>query len=318
MVNPTVLGLLAYVLVSGLRSTVLKALQLQGDMFPIHGENPISFCNVFLISQSMVGLALICADGSRSWRDFGLLDRRGRWLLASDAFLGCFLAPMSFFLALDRLSVVNQTLLFSLTLPATAAVALIWLREKLPDRFWWSLGCIVAGLLVGKFFAPMAAASPEMSGQAIGILWALVSIVATALRNSIRRLMSAYAIGKGLSLGVPNLAGAFVFAIIALQQYGPQHFFYLSFWWVMGVIVVYGLTLCLGTEVLRQYSQRHFAVTQVGLASSSTLVVTVLSAALLLRESLSFATVASMVFVLLGVSLRFVWPMTMQATSRLG
>ena len=308
MIDPAVIGLLGYILVSGLRSTVLKGLQLQGDMFPINGENPISFCNVFLISQSMVGLSLIAGDGSRTWTDIKLLDRRGRWLLASDAFLGCFLAPMSFFLALDKLSVVNQTLLFSLTLPATAAVALIWLKEKLPDRFWWSLTLIVAGLLVGKLFSPMAMGSSTMSEQNTGVLWALISIAATALRNSIRRLMTGYPIGKGLSLGIPNLAGAVVFAIIALQQYGPQHFFYLSFWWVLGVIVIYGLTLCLGTEVLRQFSQRHFAVTQVGLASSSTLVVTIISAALLLKEPVHPATIASMLLILAGVSLKFLQP----------
>ncbi|MEY4800486.1 MAG: hypothetical protein RLZZ213_933 [Cyanobacteriota bacterium] len=56
-------------------------------------------------------------------------------MIAADAFLGCFLAPMSFFLALEHLSVVTQTLLFSLSLPFTAAVATLWLREKLPDRF---------------------------------------------------------------------------------------------------------------------------------------------------------------------------------------
>jgi drug/metabolite transporter (DMT)-like permease len=308
MIDPTIIGLLAYILVSGLRTTMLKALQLQGEMFPIDGENPISFCNVFLISQSMVGLSLIASDGSRTWSDIKLLDRRGGWLLAGDAFLGCFLAPMSFFLALDKLSVVNQTLLFSLTLPATAAVALFWLKEKLPDRFWWSLGLIVAGLLVGKLFGPMTLGSAAMSDQTKGILWALVSIAATALRNSMRRLMTAYPIGKGLSLGLPNLAGALVFAIIALQQYGPQHFFHLSFWWVLGVIIIYGLTLCLGTEILRQFSQRHFAVTQVGLAGSTTLIVTVISAALFLGEPVKPATVLSMLLILAGVSLRFLQP----------
>jgi drug/metabolite transporter (DMT)-like permease len=308
MMDPTIVGLLAYLVVSGLRTTVLKGLQLRGEMFPIGGENPISFCNVFLISQTMIGLSLLLTDGGKTRQDLRLLDRQGRWLISCDAFFGCFLAPMSFFLALDKLSVVNQTLLFSLTLPATAAVALLWLKEKLPDRFWWSLALIIAGLLVGKLLKPMALGSEPMNDQTTGILWALVSVSATALRNSIRRKLTKYPIGKGLSLGVPNLAGAFVFAIIALQQYGPQHFFYLSFWWVLGVIVIYGLTLCLGTEVLRQYVTRHFAVAKVGLVGSATLVVTVLSAAAFLGEPLYPATVASMMLVLAGVSLRFLLP----------
>jgi len=215
---------------------------------------------------------------------------------------------MSFFLALDKLSVVNQTLLFSLTLPITAVIALLWLKEKLPERFWWSLMLIIAGLVVGKLLGPMTMNPAAMNNQTIGVAWALVSIVATGFRNSIRRKLSIYPICRGLSAGIPNLAGAFVFACIALQQYGPQHFFYLRFWWVLGVIVIYSLTLCLGTEILRQYSQRHFAVTQVGLASSSTLVVTLLSAALFLGEPLHPATLASMLLILTGVSLRFLIP----------
>lgn len=308
MINPANAGLVAYVLVSGFRSTVLKALQVQGERFPIGGENPISFCNVFLISQAMVGLSLIFADGRRCLDDLRLLDRKGGWLIVGDAIFGCFLAPMSFFLALDKLTVVSQTLLFSLTLPATAAVALLWLKERLPDRFWWSLMLIVAGLLVGKLLAPMTMVSGPMDDQTQGILWALTSIAATALRSSLRRKLTIYPIGRGLSAGVPNLAGAVVFALIALLQYGPQHFFYLSFWWVLGVIVIYGLTLSLGTEVLRQFATRHFAVTQLGLASSASLVVTVISAALVLGEPLRPETIVSMVLILAGVSLRFLLP----------
>ena len=302
------LGLLVYVVVSGLRSTVLKGLQIVGAEHPIGGENPISFCNVFLISQATVGLVIVLADGRRSVRDLALLDRHGRWLIAADAFFGCFLTPMSFFLALDKLSVVTQTLLFSLSLPFTAAVALIWLREKLPDRFWWSLALIVGGLLVGKLFVPIGMKSGQSATETVGIIWALVSMSSLALRNSIRRKLAPYPICRGLSAGLPNLAGAVAFAVIALRQYGPQHFFYLSFWWVVGVIGIYSITLCLGSELFRQFCQRRFTVTTVSLASSSTLVVTVLSASAFLGEPLHPATILSMLMILLGVMLRFLFP----------
>jgi drug/metabolite transporter (DMT)-like permease len=308
LVNAASLGLVGYVLVSGLRTTILKALQLQGALHPIHGENPISFCNVFLISQLIVGLSLVLTHGRSTLSDLPRLDHRGRWLIAGDAFLGCFLAPMSFFLALDKLSVINQTLLFSLTLPCTAAVAFWWLRERLPDRFWWSLLLVISGLLISKLFAPMVMAAGPMPDQTQGVLWASVSILSAAVRSSLRRLLAPYPIGRGLSVGLPNLAGALAFAVIALWQYGPQHFFYLSFWWVVGVIGLYGITACLGTELLRQFSQRHFAVTQVGLASASTLVVAVLSAALLLGEAIRPPTVMSMVLVLAGVTLPLLFP----------
>ena len=303
-----VLGLLAYIIVSGLRSTVLKGLQIRGAEHPIGGENPISFCNVFLISQSIVGLSIVLSDGRRSFTDINKLDRHGRWLIAADAFFGCFLAPMSFFLALDKLSVVTQTLLFSLTLPFTAVIALLWLKEKLPDRFWWSLALITAGLIAGKLLRPMEMNDPGSANQTVGVIWALASMSSLALRNSLRRKLAVYDICRGLSAGIPNLAGAIAFAIIALQQYGPQHFFYLSFWWVLGVIAIYSITLCLGTELFRQFCQQRFPVAQVGLASSSTLVVTILSAAIFLGEPLPVATIICMVLILAGVTLRFAWP----------
>jgi drug/metabolite transporter (DMT)-like permease len=308
MIDLNGIALIGYVLVTGLRSTVLKGLQIHGSANPIGGENPISFCNVFLVSQLMIGLALIAAEPRDTWVQLGTLNRRQRIQLVADAFFGCFLAPMAFFLALDKLTVITQTLLFALTLPASAILARLWLKEQLPDRFWWSLGLITAGLLVGRLLRPMSMTSPEMMDQLIGVLWALVAVAATALRNCVRRTMAGNNVCRGLSAGIPNLAGALVFAVIALEQYGPQHFFYLQLWWVMGVIVVYGLTLCLGAEILRQFSQRHYTVGQLGLASSSSLVVTVLTAALLLSEPFHPATMASVMLILLGVSLRFLWP----------
>ena len=256
----------------------------------------------------MIGLSLLLTDGGKTRQHLRLLDRQGRWLISCDAFFGCFLAPISFFLALDKLSVVNQTLLFSLTLPATAAVALLWLKEKLPDRFWWSLALIIAGFLVGKLLKPMALGSEPMNDQTTGILWALVSVSATALRNSIRRKLTKYPIGKGYRWVYQISRGRLCSQSSPSNNTAPNTFFYLSFWWVFGVIVIYGLTLCLGTEVLRQYVTRHFAVAKVGLVGSATLVVTVLSAAAFLGEPLYPATVASMMLVLAGVSLRFLLP----------
>ena len=308
MIDLNGIGLIGYVLVMGLRSTVLKGLQIHGSANPIGGENPISFCNVFLVSQLMIGLALIAAEPRETWAQLGRLRRRQRIQLVTDAFFGCFLAPMAFFLALDQLTVITQTLLFALTLPASATLAWLWLKEPLPDRFWWSLSLITAGLLVGRLLRLMAMPSPEMMDQLNGVLWALVAVAATALRNCVRRTMAGENLCRGLSAGIPNLGGAIVFSVIALKQYGPQHFFYLQLWWVLGVIVVYGLTLCLGAEILRQFAQRRYTVGQLGMASSSSLAVTVLTASLLLNEPFDPATLASVILILLGVSLRFLWP----------
>jgi drug/metabolite transporter (DMT)-like permease len=298
----TALVLVAYTVVSGLRSTVLKGLQLQGAAHAIAGENPISFCNVFLISQLMIGLALLIAEPADVAREINGLRPRVRIAIAADSFLGCFLAPLAFYMALDQLTVITQTLLFSLTLPASALLALWWLKEQLPVRFHLSLALILAGLIVGKLFGSGLGMGMD---QLPGLLWALVAVFATATRNCLRRHLVVQHLSRGLTGGVTNLAGALVFGLIALMVYGPQHFFYLQLWWVVGVIVIYGLTLSLGTEILRQLSTARFSVTQVAFGGSASLVVTVFTAAVFLHEPLTLPVLVSLGLILLGVLQRY-------------
>ncbi|MCT0212181.1 DMT family transporter [Synechococcus sp. CS-1324] len=304
--NAEPLILLGYGLVSGLRSTVLKGLQGFGASHPVGGENPISFCNVFFIAQSMVGLALLSAEPRIVWREIRTISPAASRAVAADSFLGCFLAPLAFYHSLDQLSVITQTLLFSLTLPASGFLALFWLKEKLPERFALSLMLIFGGLLIGILFG--ATGGMMSMDNWMGLAWGLVSVLATSLRNCIRRKIATYQLSRGLTVGVSNLAGALVFAIIAYLQYGPDHFLLLQTWWVFWVIVVYGITLSLGTEVLRQASGRLFSVSQVALAGSGSILVTVVSAAVVLGEPFTAVTALSLGLILAGVTQRFIQP----------
>lgn len=298
--------LAGYALVSGLRSTVLKGLQLYGSAHSIGGENPISFCNVFFVSQSLVGIALVCIEPRVVWNDIRTLQPAAAKAIAADSFLGCFLAPVAFYLSLDHLSVITQTLLFSLTLPASGLLALFWLKEKLPERFGLSLLLIMGGLLAGRILGSPGGGMTMNDG--VGVSWALVSVLATALRTCIRRKTADYGLSRGLTVGVTNLAGAIVFGLIALRLYGPHHFMLLEAWWVFWVIVVYGITLALGTEVLRQICGRLFAVTPVALAGSASIIVTVVSAAVFLGEPFTAITTLSLVLIGMGISQRFLHP----------
>ena len=298
--------LASYVLVSGLRSTVLKGLQLYGSAHSIGGMNPISFCNVFFLSQSLVGIALVRAEPRVVWKEIRTLPPACARAIVADSFLGCFLAPLAFYLALDRLSVITQTLLFSLTLPASALLALVWLKEKLPNRFWLSLILILGGLLAGKLLGAPGGGMDRSDWEGVG--WALVSVLATALRNCIRRKTASYGLSRGLTGGVTNLAGASVFGVIALRLYGPHHFMLLEAWWVFWVIVVYGVTLSLGTEVLRQICGRLFAVTQLALAGSASIIVSVVSAAAVLGEPFNPFTALSLGLIMAGITQPFLLP----------
>ncbi|MBW4529667.1 MAG: hypothetical protein KME02_03155 [Aphanothece saxicola GSE-SYN-MK-01-06B] len=50
-------------LLRGLEAAVLKGLQDLGPANPLQGENPISFCNVFFLSQPTVALAALVLAG---------------------------------------------------------------------------------------------------------------------------------------------------------------------------------------------------------------------------------------------------------------
>ena len=56
------LALLAYVVLKGLESTVVRALQLHGARHPVDGLNPISACNLFFFALVVVGASLVVAD----------------------------------------------------------------------------------------------------------------------------------------------------------------------------------------------------------------------------------------------------------------
>ena len=118
--------LLLYVLLRGLDATVLKWLHRSGAAHGVNGENPISFCNVFFVSQAIVGLPALLTGRRGLRRQLGSLDGRARRLLGLHGVLGLFLGPIATDLALGSLAVISQILLFALVLPVSALLAAGW------------------------------------------------------------------------------------------------------------------------------------------------------------------------------------------------
>jgi drug/metabolite transporter (DMT)-like permease len=293
-----VLALLLYVLLRGLDATVLKGLQLAGASHTVNGENPISFCNVFFFSQLVVGLVALLPARQTLPGDWARLGAADRSLLALDAALGLFLGPIAYYLALQSLSVVSQTLLFALVLPLSALLARWLLREPLPRGFAISLGLIGAGLLLPQV------ASAAMGGpmdDRVGLGWALLGVVAFSSAAVTGRTIAGRGWPLAVSIGVPSTLTALVFALIALVLFGPQHFLLLQLWWVLGVIGVYAVVLSLGRELCLRLAYRHSSVAIVSLWGSLSLPVAVVSAALLLHEPLSLQAVLGLALVLAGV-----------------
>jgi drug/metabolite transporter (DMT)-like permease len=104
-----------------------------------------------------------------------------------------------------------------------------------------------------------------------------------------------------LSIGLGSTITALVFAVIALALFGPHHFLLLQIWWVVGVILIYALSLSLGSELALRLAYRRCSVATVAIWGSLTIVVAIASAALLLGEPIHSATVAGIVLLLSGV-----------------
>ncbi|KEF41282.1 MAG: hypothetical protein ER33_12240 [Cyanobium sp. CACIAM 14] len=292
------LPLALYILLRGLDATVLKGLQDYGLQHPVRGENPISFCNVFFLAQLTVGLAALLPGRRTLAADLARLGPADRRLLALDALLGLFLGPIAYYLALESLPVISQTLLFALVLPVSAVLARWRLGEALPGGFWLSVPLIGAGLVLPQ--AAMAMGVWRMD-QAAGLAWALVGVLAFSGSAVSGRAIAGRGWPPAVTVGVPTLLTALVFAGIALVLFGPHHFLLLRLWWLVGVIGLYALTLSLGRELALRRAYRHCSVVVVSLWGSLTLVVAVLSAALLLGEPLTGRVLAGSALVLGGV-----------------
>jgi drug/metabolite transporter (DMT)-like permease len=308
------LPLLAYVLLRGLDATVLKALQDFGAQHPVRGEDPISFCNLFFLAQLAVGLATLLPGRRTLAADLAGLGPGDRRLLAVDAFLGLFLGPVAYYLALESLSVISQTLLFALVLPVSALLARWVLAEALPRSFWISLVLIAVGLLLPAAATAMAAGRMD---QVAGLAWALVGVLAYGAASVSGRLIAGRRWPLAVSVGVTNLVSALIFGIIALALFGPHHFLLLQLWWVVGVIGVYALSLPLGRELALRLAYRRTPVAQVSLWRSLSIPVALLSAAVLLGESLQGpSSLAGSTLVLAGVfASSWRWPIRSGPTS---
>ncbi len=282
------LSLALFVLLRGSDSTLLKWLQLRGASIAMdEGIEVISFCNVFFFSTLVSGVGLVLLDRRTSCERLKVLTVQEKQLLAWQTVLGFFLAPVAYYLALESLSVVQQTLVFSLTVPASALLASWSLGERLPRTFPLSVGLIMVGLLVAA--AAGGSAMFEGGGLSLsGVVWALVGVVAFAFSGLSARRIQQHGLPPGLSVGLCSLVASIAFAVIALALYGPSHFMDLSRWWVLGVIGGYACLITLGSQWTLARAYGSLGVVTVTFWATLTLVVSLIAAHWVLAEPLGW------------------------------
>ncbi|EDY38036.1 conserved hypothetical protein [Cyanobium sp. PCC 7001] len=292
-------ALLAYVVLKGLESTVVRGLQLHGARHPVDGLNPISACNLFFFALLVVGLSLVVADRRNLRRQLPRLGRSQWQLLGLDMLAGSLAGPLGSYMAIESMAVIEKTLVFSLVLPASALLSALWLGETLPRRFWLTTAVIGLGLVL----ASHSSGGPMGMHRLAGLGWGALGVAGFSCSAVTARRLGREGLGIGLTTGLPSLLAALVFLATGLVLFGPEHFTHLQLWWVAGVIGLYALTIVLGSEWSLRLSYRRFSVATVAVVGSLTLVVSVLSAAALLGEPLGLPVLTGTALVLVGVLL---------------
>jgi drug/metabolite transporter (DMT)-like permease len=301
------LALLGYVLLRGCDATVLKWLQERDAATLLRtagGEDPISFGNVFFFSNLATGLVVLLLNRGCLKRQLPKLVVRDRSILLLRAVLGSLIGPICYFLALQRLSVISQTLLFTLILPITALLAKLVLREPLPKRFGLSLALLPLGLVISRTVDPSLPLSTPLSGlDPIGLALGLLSVLAFSASGVLNRVAVDNGWGIGLTIGLTNLLAAFVFGAITLIFFGPGQFLYMRWWWLLGLLLVYTACINLGGELLLLMSYRGLGAITVALWGNAGIFVSLLSAYLLLGEAINTQTLVGALLILAALVL---------------
>ena len=292
-------ALLAYVILKGLESTVVRGLQIHGASHPVAGINPISACNLFFFALLAVGVSLVVADRTTLRRQLPQLQPRHWRLLAVDMLAGNVAGPLGGYLAIEHLAVIEKTLVFTLVLPVSALLSRLWLDEPLPRRFVVTTTVIALGLVLSS----QGTATSVAVDWPMGLFWALVGVAGFSCSAVTARQLGHERLGIGCSTGMPSLVAACLFLFAGILLFGPEHFMHLQLWWVAGVIGLYAFTIVLGSEWSLRLCYRRFSVAKVGTVGSLTIVVSVFSAALVLAEALDPMVLLGTALVLIGVIL---------------
>ena len=289
-----------FIVLRGLDNTVLKALQLYGMNHPVDGVNPVSFCNIFFFVQLISGVTFLIKGRRGLQQEIINLKDHERHLLVGDAFLSRFLGPVAYYFSLNSLSVITQTLIFALILPVSGLMANWIIKESLPKNFIISMVLISSGLLLHQLSGMV---NVENNNNLVGIIWSVVGVMAFSGSALTGRKIAARRLSVGLSFGMGATISALVFGILAILLFGPHHFLLLKLWWVGGVLLLYALTISLGSELALRMAYRKSSVATVSLLGSLSIVVAVTSAALLLNETIHPGTILGVMLIITGVML---------------
>ncbi|MEM8675250.1 MAG: DMT family transporter [Cyanobacteria bacterium P01_G01_bin.67] len=297
--------LLIAILIFAASNSVTRRLTELGAEKLIDGRNPISFCNVLFVGNLCALVALIAIYG-REWNSSSLgrlklLD----WIsMTAVAILAGALAPAMFFFALEKTAVNNVVLIGRIEPPATLALAVIFLRDKVNRQI--ILGAILAfiGVILTIVLQPASSDMVTMGGFSIGRgeLMTAVGAIALAISNIISKA-KLDSIPLGIFTIFRTAMGTVVFFSLAVKLYGYGHFkdvFTPILWqWML----LYGAVIVVGGQLAWFKGLQDTNAADVSLASSISPIAGIVGAFLILGEVPTMAHYIGGSVVILGIIL---------------
>lgn len=274
------------ILVFGASSAITRKITQLGAEHFIHGQNPISLCNVLFVGNLCALMTLLIIHRKLLNRQTLRQLSRQDWLfLACIAVLSGAVAPGVIFQALALTSVNNVVLVGRIEPALTLALSIYFLGERV-NRLQ-ALGAVAALLGVGVIIVlpSLSRGTGSFPGFHLGAgeLLAVIGAMALSISTIISKRRLSH-VPLGLYSIVRNALGTVIFFCIALVLFGKGHFMdaFSPFLWQW--MLVYGSLIVVAGQSFWLFGLRHSSVAAASLAASFTPVASVVFAFLILDE----------------------------------
>lgn len=304
---PTSIYLAIAVLIFAASNSVTSKLIEIGKYHFIHGQNPISSCNVLFVGN-------VCAFGLMSlifhqdWKLTTLkVITRQDWIsLTITGILSGAIAPWLIFTALEQTNVTNIVLIGRIE-PILSLIWGVWLLGSRVN-LWTIAGSLISFL--GVIITALLGSSGQMmtmGGFQIGIgeIFVAIAAIISSVSTVIGKLQLR-SIPLGVFMIYRNILGTVIFFLLANFLYGPDHFGNVLSPFLWQWMLIYGAIIVVIGQLCWLVGLKNATSTELNLASLLNPIAAIFMAYLILGEIPSFAQYLGGSFLLVGVILSFV------------
>ena len=306
------------ILIFAASNSVVAKIGELGAAHPIHGRNPISFCNLFFAGNLLAGITLLFLY-RKDWSLTALRQHSFKtWVsMFFLVLMSGVLAPAFFFIALMLTEVVNVVLIATLDAPLGLLFAYLMFREKpsgLPivGALISTVGIVLIFVLyqppmeramtmkmldvgspaLNQFFQTLPKAGEILTGIAT-----LLGVIAVQIS---RKLLKSVPIGVFSVFRM--IAGVILFSIIVLSVFGIDHYGDLLSPFLWGWMIVYGaIIIVCGQITWFKGLQGGASAADISAATAITPVAGIIFAFLILQEVPNRAQIIGGITIMIGI-----------------